>query len=152
MNQHPFMLPIGLSTSDGQIYRGGTMRLATALDEIEPVGDERVKHNEAYYGVLVLARVITQLGPFQPVTPEVIAALPAADYAYLQSLYSSLNNQALGAQMAAPQMMQAQNQGHTSQGHSPQDAQQGPRHLPQAIETECSHCGAVLELDLSELS
>lgn len=148
MNQHPFMLPIGLSTSDGQIYRGGTMRLATALDEIEPVGDERVKHNEAYYGVLVLARVITQLGPFQPVTPEVIAALPAADYAYLQSLYSSLNNQALGA--AGPPMMQAPSQSHIGQGQ--QDAHQSPRHLPQTIETECSHCGAVLELDLSELS
>lgn len=135
MNPHPFMLPIGLSTSDGQIHRSGVMRPATALDEIAPVGDERVKQNEAYYGVLVLARVITQLGPFQPVTPEIIVALPAADYAYLQSLYTSLNSQALGNQMTAQTMpVQTQSQ------------------LPKVVEVECPHCGALLELDLSELS
>ena len=50
---------------------------------------------------------MTRLGPYSPVPPEVIAALPAADYAYLQSLYASVNGQAFsgmapGGAVAAP--------------------------------------------------
>ncbi|MFC4639756.1 hypothetical protein [Deinococcus hohokamensis] len=143
MNSYPFMLPVGLLTSDGRIHRAGSMRPATALDEIEPLGDERVRRNEAYYGLLLLARVVTQLGPFAPVTPDVLAALPAADYAYLQALYASLNTQAGPVvsqmpQLPAPQMMAA--------SAAPGPAPAGPA----TVETECPHCGALLELDLSD--
>ncbi|MFC4427625.1 hypothetical protein [Deinococcus navajonensis] len=139
MNDYPFMLPAGLLTSDGRMHRAGSMRPATALDEIEPLGDERVKRNEAYYGLLLLARVVTRLGPFAPVTPEVLAALPASDYAYLQTLYASLNTQVgagigMAPQVAVPQITA------TTQGQA----------APTTVETECPHCGAVLELDLSD--
>ena len=129
MNELPFMLPVGLLTSDGHLHRQGHMRPATALDEIEPLGDPRVQRNEAYYPLLLLARVTTRLGPFAPVTPDVLAALPAADFAHLQQLYAHLNS-----------------------GHAPQafatPALAAPT-LPGTVETECPHCGAVLELDLS---
>ena len=91
MNELPFMLPVGLLTSDGHLHRQGLMRPATALDEIEPLGDPRVQRNEAYYPLLLLARVTTRLGPFAPVSPDVLAALPAADFAHLQQLYAHLN-------------------------------------------------------------
>lgn len=135
MNEVPFVLPVGLSTPDGHVHRAGTMRLATAWDEIEPVGDERVKHNEAYFGLLVLTRVIPRLGPFAPVTPEVIAALPAADYAYLQDLYASLNDGTRESSSLSGALLQAP-------GNQP----------PTRIETECPHCGALLEVDLGLVS
>ncbi|PTA67164.1 hypothetical protein [Deinococcus arcticus] len=130
MNELPFMLPVGLFTSDGQVHRSGVMRLATALDEIEPLGDARVQHNEAYYSLLLLARVVTRLGPFSPVTPETLAVLPAADFAHLQALYAHMNAALPVSWAAAP-------------------APSLPAALPGTIETECPHCGALLELDLS---
>lgn len=108
------------------------MRPATALDEIEPLGDPRVQRNEAYYPLLLLARVTTRLGPFAPVTPDVLAALPAADFAHLQQLYAHLNS----TQGAA-----------TFSAYPP--ATPAAQALPDTVETECPHCGAVLELDLS---
>ncbi|GGS22343.1 hypothetical protein [Deinococcus knuensis] len=140
MNELTFMLPAGLHTSDGQVHRGGVMRLATALDEIEPLGDPRVQRNEAYYPLLLLARVITRLGPFSPVTPDVLGVLPAADFAYLQSLYAQMNTAptlALPPQSALPAAPPTWNAAPT------------PAFPDGQIETECPHCGAILELDLS---
>ncbi len=44
--------PSATWTSDGTLHREGTMRLATARDEIEPLRDARVRDNSAYLGVL----------------------------------------------------------------------------------------------------
>jgi hypothetical protein len=95
-----FTLPRGYVDADGGVHRQGIMRLATALDEIEPLRDPRVQANEAYLVVLLLARVVTQLGALPAVTPAVIEGLFAADLAYLQDLYERLNaleNVTLGA-------------------------------------------------------
>lgn len=135
------MLPVGLVTSDGQLHRSGAMRLATALDEIEPLGDERVRRNEAYFGLLLLARVVTRLGPFAPLQPEIVAALPAADYAYLQSVYAAINTQAMTGSVALPLT------GPFTPSPPPPPASGGG---PTVIETECPHCGAVLELNLQD--
>jgi hypothetical protein len=70
------------------------MRLATARDEIEPLRDPAVRENEAYLGVLLLARVITRLGPVTDVTPEMVEGLFAADFDHLQKLYERLNTTA----------------------------------------------------------
>ena len=67
------------------------MRLATAADEIEPLRDPRVRENEAYLTVIVLSRVITQLGATPSVTPRTIESLFASDLAYLQDFYSTIN-------------------------------------------------------------
>ena len=67
------------------------MRLATARDEIEPLRDPRVKENEAYLTVIMLSRVITELGTVDQVTPKVVEGLFAADLAYLQDLYAVIN-------------------------------------------------------------
>ena len=42
------------STPTGRVHRDGTMRLATARDEIEPLRDAEVRQNEAYLTVLLL--------------------------------------------------------------------------------------------------
>jgi hypothetical protein len=67
------------------------MRMATALDEIQSLGDPRVEANEAYLPVVLLGRVVTRLGEISPVPPGVIEGLFAADLAYLEDLYQRLN-------------------------------------------------------------
>ena len=86
-----FTLPKGYVDDHGGLHKEGIMRLATARDEIEPLRDARVKENEAYLTVIVLSRVITQLGSIRQVTPKTIEGLFAADLAYLQDLYGIVN-------------------------------------------------------------
>jgi hypothetical protein len=87
-----FSLPYGLVDERGDLQRTGTMRLATALDEVEPLGDPRVRANEAYLGIVLLSRVVTRLGDLSPVTPEMIERLFSADFSYLQDLYVRVND------------------------------------------------------------
>lgn len=42
-----FQLPKGYQDEAGQMHRDGAMRLATAMDEIAPLRDPRVRDNEA---------------------------------------------------------------------------------------------------------
>jgi hypothetical protein len=68
------------------------MRLARAIDEIVPMKDPRVKANPAYATVIILARVITQLGSLAEVSPVVIENLFACDLNYLQNFYRQIND------------------------------------------------------------
>jgi hypothetical protein len=86
-----FELPKGYVDESGTLHRRGTMRLATAADEILPLRDPRVQQNDAYLAVIVLARVITRLGSLPDVHTGVIEGLYAADLAYLQRLYGTFN-------------------------------------------------------------
>ena len=87
----PFTLPKGYMSPAGELHKTGMMRLATALDEIESLHDDRVQYNQAYLPVILLSRVITRLGTVDPVGPSVIEGLFAADLAYLEDLYERLN-------------------------------------------------------------
>lgn len=86
-----FELPKGYVDEEGVLHRTGTMRLATAADEILPLRDPRVQQNEAYLAVIVLSRVITRLGSLAEVHTGVIERLFAADLAYLQRVYERFN-------------------------------------------------------------
>lgn len=68
------------------------MRLATAADEIEPLRDPRVQQNSSYLTIILLSRVITQLGSLNDVDNYVIEDLFVADLEYLQALYERINN------------------------------------------------------------
>lgn len=87
-----FVLPRGYVDDMGHVHQAGAMRLATALDEIMPLRDPRVRNNEAYLVIILLAQVITRLGTLPAVTPAVIERLFAVDMAYLQTLYRQLND------------------------------------------------------------
>jgi len=89
--EYEFTLPRGYVDGSGTLHRKGVMRLATARDEIEPLRDARVKENEAYLTVIILSRVVTNLGSVTQVTPKTIEDLFAADLAYLQDLYGIIN-------------------------------------------------------------
>ena len=89
--EYAFTLPRGYSDGSGDVHREGTMRLATARDEIEPLRDPAVRGNEAYLTVLLLTRVITRIGPVTAITPELVEELYAADFDHLQRLYERIN-------------------------------------------------------------
>jgi hypothetical protein len=86
-----FTLPVGYVDREGTVHKQGTMRLATAMDEITPLNDMRVQANEAYLVIVLLARVITRLGSLPQVNTSVIENLFAADLAYLQEFYRQIN-------------------------------------------------------------
>ena len=87
-----FTLPKGFIGPDGTLHRQGTMRLSTARDEIEPLRDPRVSGPEdPYLTILVIARVVTELGSLPRVTVNDIEGLFAADLAFLQDLYGIIN-------------------------------------------------------------
>ncbi|MBC7317185.1 MAG: phage tail assembly protein, partial [Chloroflexi bacterium] len=48
-----FTLPRGYVDERGEVHRVGTMRLATAMDEIAPLRDPRVRANEAYLTIIL---------------------------------------------------------------------------------------------------
>jgi hypothetical protein len=87
-----FTLPKGLVDDDGNVHREGTMRLATARDEIEPLREVEVRQNQAYLSVLLLARTVTRIGDVTEITPELVSDLYAADFDHLQRLYERVNS------------------------------------------------------------
>ena len=97
--EYAFTLPRGYVDAAGTVHREGTMRLATARDEIEPLRDVQARQNEAYLAVLLLARVVTRLGDLTEITPDVVEGLFAADFDHLQRLYERINTdgEAVGA-------------------------------------------------------
>ena len=86
-----FTLPLGYVDADGNLHQKGTMRLATAFDEIAPLKDPRVQSNPAYLLIILLSRVVTRLGELDQLNPKVIEGLFAADLAYLQDMYRRIN-------------------------------------------------------------
>ena len=90
-SEYAFTLPRGYVDAEGQVHREGTMRLATARDEIEPLRQVEVRQNEAYLSVLLLARTITRICDVTDITPDLVENLYAADFDHLQRLYERLN-------------------------------------------------------------
>ncbi len=86
-----FELPIGYVDKEGTLHKHGSMRLATAMDEITPLNDMRVQSNQAYLTIVLLTRVVTSLGTLNHITNNVIENLFAADIAYLQTFYQQIN-------------------------------------------------------------
>lgn len=93
VTEYRFELPRGFVDSSGTVHREGLMRLATARDEILPLRDPRVRDNDAYLTVLLLARVVTELGDLPEVTAATIEGLFAPDLAFLQDLYRRINQE-----------------------------------------------------------
>ena len=81
-----FELPRGYVDQNGEVHRRGTMRLATAADEILPLRDARVQQNAGYLTIILLSRVITRLGNLKSINTRVIEGLFTMDLAYLPEL------------------------------------------------------------------
>lgn len=89
--EYPFELPKGYVDKDGNVHKKGIMRLATAADEILPMKDVRVQQNQSYLSIMILSRVVTELGDLKNVDVRVIENLFTPDLAYLQDFYQNIN-------------------------------------------------------------
>ena len=88
-----FTLPVGYTDQEGTLHQHGIMRMATAMDEIAPLRDLRVRSNQAYLTIILLSRVIVKLGTLPMISTNVIENLYVADLAYLQLLYRRINEE-----------------------------------------------------------
>jgi len=89
-----FVLPRGYVDWEGQVHREGTMRLATARDELFAQMDARVQRAPGYLTVALLEKTITRLGSVpMPLGASVIENLFASDMAFLQDLYRRINQE-----------------------------------------------------------
>jgi hypothetical protein len=89
---YEFVLPRGYVDRNGQVHRTGRMRLATARDELEPLRDPLVSGpDDPRLTILVLTRVIEQLGDLEMITTHEIEGLFAVDLAFLQDFYGVIN-------------------------------------------------------------
>lgn len=150
--RYEFTLPRGYVDAAGSLHRTGTMRLATARDELEPLRDPTVQGpDDPRLTIVVLARVIESLGDLVMVTTHEIEGLFAVDLAFLQDFYGVINfgnqeeyeellrsqqdTQLLGATPPRPEPVAATVAavGEESLDESP-DAEYTPRSLRGAVE------------------
>lgn len=92
-----FTLPQGYVDDEGTLHKEGRMRLATAADEIEPLQNPRVQSNSSYLTVVLLSRVVTELGDLETIDAGVIEELFVTDLEYLQAIYERINGQGINA-------------------------------------------------------
>lgn len=92
ITEFDFELPKGYVDENGEIHKTGTMRLATAADEILPLRDNRVINNPGYLTIILLSRVITSLGSQKNIRPNLIEKLFSSDLAFLQDMYQRINS------------------------------------------------------------
>ena len=88
-----FVLPRGYVDPQGVVHREGTMRLATARDELMPLMDPKVREHNAFLSLVLLSRVVTRLGTVPKIDDQVIGGLWATDLAFLQDLYRRINTE-----------------------------------------------------------
>jgi hypothetical protein len=104
--EYEFILPRGYLDENGEVHRRGTMRLATARDELEPLRDPTINSaDDPRLTIVVLARVVQTLGSLTLVTAYEIEGLFAADLAYLQDFYGVIN---FGTEEDIASLMEAQ--------------------------------------------
>jgi len=103
---YEFTLPRGYVDQTGALHKTGTMRLATARDELEPLRDPTISGpDDPRLTILVLTRVIEKLGTLELVTSHDIEGLFAVDLAFLQDFYGVIN---FGDQEEYDALMRAQ--------------------------------------------
>lgn len=103
---YEFTLPRGYVDPQGTVHRTGTMRLATARDELEPLRDPTVSGpDDPRLTILVLTRVIERLGELPMITSHDVEGLFAVDLAFLQDFYGVIN---FGTQEEYDALLQAQ--------------------------------------------
>jgi hypothetical protein len=124
---YEFTLPRGYVDAAGTVHRKGTMRLATARDELEPLRDPAVAGpDDPRLTILVLSRVVETLGDLERVNSPVIEGLFAVDLAYLQDFYGVIN---FGSQAEYDELVRSQRETTLVGGAPPVQTQPEPEPL-----------------------
>ena len=91
-----FILPKGLLDKDNTRQKTkGTMRLIKVKDLLLIHQDTRVKESEAYFYVVLLARVIDKIGSEKMVNTKLIESLCPEDFAFLVDFMNEINHKVL---------------------------------------------------------
>ena len=90
-SHRPFRLPVGLRDSREQRHRDGTLRTATAKDEMRTLQDFRVHLRSESFLPLMLARTIVRLGDLERVDVRQVESLCTSDLDVLEEVYRELN-------------------------------------------------------------
>lgn len=131
---YEFTLPRGYVDDSGRLHKTGTMRLATARDELAPLRDPTVTGpDDPRLTILVLTRVIERLGDLELVTSHDIEGLFAVDLAFLQDFYGVINfgsqeeyEALVNAQQNTPLLGEAPAGGHDGGSNTSAGAPAGP--------------------------
>jgi len=91
--EYEFTLPKGFLDKDGVLHKKGVMRLATAKDEIAPLQDYRVRNNQAYMIIILLSRVIKNIGSVENIDTNAVESLFSTDLDFLQKFYQKINSE-----------------------------------------------------------
>lgn len=103
---YEFTLPRGYVDPDGRVHRRVRMRLATARDELEPLRNPTITGpDDPRLTIMVLGRVVEELGDLSMVTEREIEGLFAVDLAFLQDFYGVIN---FGSQEEYEALLQVQ--------------------------------------------
>ncbi|MCZ6793904.1 MAG: hypothetical protein O7J95_09870 [Planctomycetota bacterium] len=87
----------GWFDGQGTVYRQVRLRPARAIDEIRALEDFRVYLRPERFPHVLLARVITQLGPLTRVDPGLLERLDPHDMRLLEATYRQMNGYVLDA-------------------------------------------------------
>lgn len=91
-----FTLPKGTGVKpDSGTKVTGTMRLAKVSDLIQIERDGAVQRGSGEFYVVLLAKVITQLGTIKGINRKVIENLDPADFAFLVDFLDEINHQVI---------------------------------------------------------
>jgi hypothetical protein len=94
--EFPFILPKGIPDKDGTLKKArGVMRLIKVSDLLDISRDVRVKEAEAYFYIVLLARVVVKLGDIRLVTTKIIENLFPEDFAFLVDFLNEINHKVI---------------------------------------------------------
>jgi hypothetical protein len=142
--RYDFTLPRGYIDHQGRMHKTGTMRLATARDELEPLRDPTVSGpDDPRLTIVVLARVVERLGDMELVTSHDIEGLFAVDLAFLQDFYGVIN---FGTQEEFEALLTAQ-QGSALLGTRPATPQPEPAAAEPSLERPAGLAGSATLAD-----
>lgn len=89
--EYKFNLPLGIRNEDGEVFKTGNMRLATALDEIEIQGGEKSHIDHRYRDLEMLSKTITKIDGIGKVSASDLEELYEVDFIYLQMFFNEIN-------------------------------------------------------------
>ena len=90
-HERHFVLEHGFRDAGGVLHREGTLRPASAREEMRVLGDFRVHLSPDAFLPVMLARTVVRLGTLPAVDAGTIERLPEADRSRLERLYRELN-------------------------------------------------------------
>lgn len=100
--EYTFCLPLGLSNDDGEVFKIGKMRLATAMDEIEIQGAEKSHIDPRYRDLEMLSKTIISIEGLGSVTADQLEDLYEVDFIYLQMFFNELNGESETLKIKCP--------------------------------------------------